>query len=42
MKRLDNLVMYFCYLFILIIILIMIKEYPTIDKNVLLTKISTI
>jgi len=33
MKELNNLMLYFCFLIILIMILIFIKEYPTISKN---------
>ncbi len=33
MKLLNNLMLYFCYLVILIIILILIKEYPSFNKN---------
>jgi len=33
MKELNNLLLYVCFLIILIIIIINIKEYPTINKN---------
>lgn len=33
MNHLNNLMLYFCYLVVLIIILILIKEYPTFNKN---------
>jgi hypothetical protein len=36
MKELNNLILQFCFLIILIFIVILMKEYPTIDKNNLL------
>ena len=42
MKQLNNLMLYFCYLIILIIILIMIKEYPSLNKNNLIKSITNI
>jgi hypothetical protein len=40
MKQLNNLMIYFCYLIILIFILIMIKEYPSLNKNDLIKSLS--
>ena len=42
MKQLNNLMLYFCYLIILIFILIMIKEYPSLNKNNLIKSITDI
>ena len=42
MKQLNNLMIYFCYLIILIFILIMIKEYPTFNKNDLIKSLGNI
>lgn len=42
MKKLNNLILYFCYLIILIFILIMIKEYPSFNKNNLMKSITDI
>lgn len=42
MKQLNNLMLYFCYLIILIFILIMIKEYPSFNKNNLVKSITDI
>ena len=42
MKQLNNLMLYFCYLIILIFILIMVKEYPSFDKNNLIKSITDI
>lgn len=42
MKQLNNLMLYFCYLIILIFILIMIKEYPSFNKNNLIKSITDI
>lgn len=33
MKELNNLLLYFCYLIVLIFILIMIREYYSLNKN---------
>ena len=33
MKELHNMISQFCFLIILIMIVILIKEYPTINKN---------
>ena len=42
MKQLNNLMLYFCYLIILIFILIMIKEYPSFNKNELIKSFNNI
>ena len=42
MKQLDNLILYFCYLIILILILIMINKYPSFNKNNLIKSITDI
>jgi len=42
MKQLNNLMIYFCYLIILIFILIMIKEYPSFNKNDLIKSFGNI
>jgi hypothetical protein len=42
MKQLNNLMLYFCYLIVLIFILIMIKEYPSFNKNNLINSITNI
>lgn len=42
MKQLNNLLLYFCYLIILIFILMMIKEYPSFNKNNLIKSITDI
>jgi hypothetical protein len=36
MKELNNIILQFCFLIILISIVILMKEYPTVDKNNLL------
>lgn len=36
MKELNNMLLQFCFLIILIMIVILMKEYPTINKNNLL------
>ena len=40
MKQLNNLMLYFCYLIILVFILIMIKEYPSFNKKNLIKSIT--
>jgi len=42
MKQLNNLMLYFCYLIVLIFILIIIKEYPSFNKNNLMKSITNI
>ena len=42
MKHLNNLMLNFCYLVVLIIILILIKEYPSFSKNNLIKSLSGI
>lgn len=42
MKQLNNLLLYFCSLIILIFILIMIKEYPSFNRNNLIKSIANI
>lgn len=42
MKQLNNLILYFSYLIVLIIILIMIKEYPSFNKNNLIKSLTVI